>query len=164
MKRIIATWPSEPRTKDSARAAQIYAGVLAIIVTVWLLGFNHFVVALDSYDLPLSNSGLSAAIYLACLAILALPFLLRMKLSPAMRVASMTAGILTALSWLGLSVWSTIHADQIHYIALLAPVLELPPGWWMIALAVGICVLAAWSSWGLWPFSGSTSLEAAPEK
>lgn len=164
MKRIVATWPSEPKTKDSARAAQVYAGILVIIVTVWLLGFNHFVVALDSYDLPVSNNGLAAAIYFVCLAILALPFLLRMKLSPAMRLVSMSAGLLTSLSWLGLSVWSTIYAHQIHHTALFAPALELPPGWWMITLAASIFVLSAWSSWGLWPRAVSTSLEAAPKK
>lgn len=164
MKRITATWPPESKTKDSALAAQVYAGIVIVMVAAWLLGFNHFVVALDSYDLPVSNNGLSAAIYLACAGILAVPFLLGMKLSPAMRIVSMLAGWATAVSWFGLSVWSTVFADRIDSVALIAPAFNLPPGWWMVILAAGICMLSAWSSWGLWPHRRRVSLEDAPEK
>ena len=164
MKHIVATSPVKPKTKDSALAAQVYAGILVVVEVVWLLGFDRFVAALDSYGLPGWNGGLVAAICLSLFGIFALPFLLQMKLSPAMRFVSMVSSWLMVALWLTLSVWSTVFSDQIPSVALVAPVLELPPGWWMITLATGIGILCVWSTWGLWPYGHRSSLETARKK
>lgn len=117
-----------------------------------LFSFTNFQLLVESYWLPGGAQGaafLSGIIVVA--EVFALPFLLRMKVSIAMRVISMIFGWLVPLIWVGINIWSLTTVNALHNIGFLGTVISLEPGWWTLLFSVAIGVLAAWASWGMWP-------------
>lgn len=111
MKRIVATWPSAPRTKESQTVAIVLAAVLAVMTAAQLFSFEKFIPLLESMQLPGEATGRIVAALLVALSVAALPFLLQMKLSIGFRWLSMGAGWLVLALWLLLAVWMNV-ADE----------------------------------------------------
>ncbi len=151
MKRIIAAWPDEPLTKDTKIAAFIYAALLIVMVVSQLFSFEKFIPLLDSFNLPAPLSEYGLAVTLVICGVLALPFLLRMKVSSGMRFVSMIAGWVVALAWLFLGLWLNVSGVVPETAGLLGASVTLITGWWVVFVAIGFCVLAAWTAWGMWP-------------
>ena len=75
--------------------------VLIIIICAQLMTFEKLVPILDNYALfQLKNNGQSIASILVILEVMALPYLLRMSLSPLFRIVSCGMGILACMIWL----------------------------------------------------------------
>jgi len=149
------------KTKDSQTIAYTYAVILAILVVAQLLTFDQFLSLLESFALPggIPVAHLFGGLIVAC-EVLALPFLLRFKLSPLMRIISMVSGWLVPLLWLKLTLWQVISASMVSNVGFLGSVVNLIPGWWTVFVSIALGVLAAWSSWGLWPFETPVSKQS----
>lgn len=157
MKKIVATWPLSPRTKNAKTVSLFYAVVLVVFTAAQLFSLEKFIPLIETFALPGEHSARLVAIALPTLGVLALPFLLRMKLSSVMRWASMVAGWMVPALWIVLSLWSNATYAPVTNAGFLGASVELEPGWWMVCIAVGLGILAAWSAWGLWPGARTSS-------
>lgn len=140
-----------PKTSNTIWISLALAAVMVVLAVAQLYKYEHFpdVIA----DLGLPGGAAAASIYAALLVfgeVLALPFLLRMQLSPAMRVISMVSGWLTIVGWLVIAVWSNLVVDGVNS-GVLGATVPVVLGWWTVCVFVALGVLAAWSAWGMWP-------------
>ena len=143
----------KPKTRESQQVAYAYAAVLVILVLAQLFTFEKFLILLESFWLPGGKPAayLLGSIIVVC-EVLALPFLLRLKLSPLMRIISMVLSWLVPTIWLLLTLWLLFTVNAVSNIGLLGTTVKLIPGWWAVFFCVAIGMMAAWASWGLWPF------------
>ncbi len=148
-----ATSAKKPKTRESQQVAYAYAAVLVILVLAQLFTFEKFLILLESFWLPggKPTAYLLGSIIVVC-EVMALPFLLRLKLSPLMRITSMALGWLVPIIWLLLTLWLLFTVNAVSNIGLLGTTVKLIPGWWAVFFCVAIGMMAAWASWGLWPF------------
>jgi len=140
------------KTVESQKAAYAYAAVLTVFVLAQLFTFDKFLSLLESFSLPGGNpvAHLFGSVLVAS-EVLALPFLLCLKLSPLMRIFSMFLGWLVPFIWLLLSLWILFTVNTIMNIGFLGTVVNMIPGWWVVFICIAMGLLAAWASWGLWP-------------
>ena len=87
---------------------------------------------------------------IVALEVAAVPFLLGMRLSPAMRVVSMVSGWLVLLGWFVTLILQNLSSHVIANNGLLGATVSLPVGWWSVLLIFAAGVLAAWAAWGMW--------------
>ncbi len=148
----VPTPAPDVKTEHIRTIALFYAGILTMMVVAQLFSFEEFIPLIESFNLP---GGAGAGTVIACLIVVAevfaLPFLLRMRTSPLMRVISMLCGWLVPLLWLGITIWLNIADVQTGNVGLLGTKLELPVGWWATLYSCALGVLAIWASWGMWP-------------
>lgn len=146
------------RSKASTQAALVYAVVLVAMALGQLFTFEKFIDLLASFELPLGGGAayILAPVIVAS-EVFAVPFLLRMRLSPAFRVFSMGLGWLTALIWIGMTLWLSLAPQPVVTVGFLGTVGDLTPGWWAVFVSVAYALLAAWASWGLWPVARRSS-------
>lgn len=146
------TEPSKPKTANIFPLSLAYATVLVIVAVAQLFSFNDFQSLIDSFWLP---GGSPTAYFLSGLIVVAevfaLPFLLRMKISPLMRYLSMGLGWFVPVFWLGISLWLVVTTNAINNVGILGTVVKLAPGWWMVFISLALIIAAIWISWGMWP-------------
>ena len=144
--------PTTPKTKNVTQISLLLAGILALFALTQLLTLSAFTRLVESFWLP---GGVRLAHFLTASIIitevLALPFLLRIRLSPAMRQLSMVCGWVVALTWLVVSLWLMLTVNAIHNIGFIGVAVDLQPGWWAVLFSISIAILSAWASWGMWP-------------
>lgn len=149
---VVASCLKEPKTRESKLAAYLYAGLLTVFLLGQLFQFDQFMDLFGNIGFfgsePFSKI---AAAFLIVFELLAIPFLLGMRLSKAFRVLSMVLGWLAAFSWLAISLLLNLMPNSITNLGLLGTRIELFPGWWAVSFCSALVMLAAWSSWGLWP-------------
>jgi hypothetical protein len=149
---VTPTEAPEARSAESRHISLFYAGILVVMVLAQLFTFETFLELIGSFGLP---GGLSMAYVLTAILVasevFALPFLLRMVLSPAFRWLSMACGVLVGALWVFLSSWVVIGGATVTTIGFLGTVVETMPGWWAVLLSVALLLLGIWSAWGLWP-------------
>jgi len=140
------------KSKDITRIATFYAAVIVVMVVSQLFTFESFVLLFREYHLPVSAhlSTFLSALLVVC-EVFALPFLLRMSLSPAFRVVSIVSGWGVAMLWLLITVWLVSTESMIGTVGFFGTVFDTMPGWWAVCISLVFCILAAWSSWGMWP-------------
>lgn len=148
-----STPSKKPRTKDSQQIAYVYIAVLVVFALTQLFTFDKFLVLLEGFSLPggAPVAHLLGGIIVAS-EVLALPFLLGFRLSSLMRVFSMVLGWLVPLIWLKLSLWLIITGSTVVGVGFLGTTVDIIPGWWAVFACLSLGLLAAWASWGLWPF------------
>lgn len=151
---FVETTPApSARTKNTIIIATVYALILVVMAVGQLYGFEKFIPLIESFGLP---GGHGTATLVAGMIVItevfAVPFLLRMRLSPLMRAASMVFGWLAAALWFKLAIWANVMTSQPEAIGFLGTSVDLPVGWWAMFYAAALLVLAAWASWGMWPF------------
>lgn len=149
---VTPTPAPKPRSKDVKTVATFYAALLTVMLITQLFTFEKFLTLLVDYDLPGGEvtAYLTAAL-IVVVELLALPFLLRMSLSPAFRWVSMVAGWLVALVWVKLTLWQVMTQPLTETVGFLGTVVDTMPGWWAVCLSASFGVLATWASWGMWP-------------
>lgn len=142
----------QARTRDSLKIAYACVAVLTILVLSQLFTYDEFLPLLTKYNLPGGELtvNLLGAVIVIC-EVLALPFLLRLKMSKSMRVFSMISGWLVPVLWLFLSLWVNIAITTVSNVGFLGTVVDLLPGWWAVFISLSLGLLVAWASWGLWP-------------
>ena len=148
------------RTKEAQQVIYLYAFILIVFALVQLFNFDDFLRLFETFSLP---GGAPVAHLLGSIVVvsevLALPFLLRMNLSPLMRIVSMAMSWLVPLLWLKLSLWLVLTVSTVKNIGFLGTTVGLMPGWWAVFFSLGLGILAAWASWGLWPLTGKWKLK-----
>jgi hypothetical protein len=151
MKTVLAKPAPKLRSNTVRNVAWIYAGTLTVMVVAQLFAFEEFRPLIESYGLP---GGQGTGWFLASLIVVcevfALPFLLRMDLSPLMRWFSLFCGGFTAFLWLLLSLYATGQQLVIDS-GLLGTKVVIHTGVTAIAASLILAIFAAWSIWGLWP-------------
>lgn len=142
-----------PKTKDVQRIAVFYAVILVVMAVAQLFTFDEFLKLVGSFGFPggIQLAHITTA-FLVVAEVFALPFLLRMPLSPAFRWLSMILGWLVALIWTLLSLWLVTHGSIVSNVGFLGTVVDLMPGWWALFISIAMGVLAGWASWGMWPW------------
>lgn len=155
---VKATKAPAPRTDIAKQISLLYAAILVVLVVMQLFSFDEFLELFVSFNLPF---GLAFSHALAPILIVAelfaIPFLLRMAVSPAFRYLSMFLGWLAAAIWLFISWWVAATYPDVSTIGFFGTLLDVTPGWWAVLLSLALGILAAWSSWGLWPGSRGTA-------
>jgi len=143
---------SKPKTEAVTQISLLYAALLVIMIVAQLFTFEAFIELIISFKLPISDglvSGLAPVI--VAYELFALPFLLRMTVSPAFRWVSMVCGWLVSLVWLGITTSLVLSNSAAETVGFLGTVGNLAPGWWAIMISLLFGVMAVWTSWGMWP-------------
>jgi len=146
-----ATAATEPKTKDAHLIALFYAAILSVMAVAQLYTFDHFLELVVTFGLPgQTATAYFLAAFLVTCEVLALPFLLRMPLSPAFRWVSMALGWIVAGLWIVLTIGLFLQGT-VGNVGFLGTVFEVFPSWWTIYISLMFGFVAVWSSWGLWP-------------
>jgi hypothetical protein len=150
---VQSTAAPHPRTKNIRSVSLFFAGLLILMAVAQLFTFEDFPAIITQMQLPGGElfSPIRAA-FIAVLEIAALPFLLSMRLSPLARAVSMFASWAVAVAWLVASLWTNIVLQNTINSGFLGATLSITSGWWTVFFSLALVVLAAWTSWGMWPF------------
>jgi hypothetical protein len=147
-----AAFPGEPKTKDSVKVSFFYAVILVAFAVTQLFTFEEFLEYVPTLNLPISDTASYALAPILIVAeIFALPFLLRMRISFAFRYFSMFLGWVAAGLWILITFWLASSGSQADTVGFLGTLVSIMPGWWAVFISLALGILAAWSSWGLWP-------------
>jgi hypothetical protein len=154
---VQSTTVSEPKTKNAKVVGIALAAVFVVLAVAQLYSYEDFPNVIASLWLPGGRplATLAAALIVTG-EVLAVPFLLGIQLSPAMRTVSMVAGWLVILGWLKIALIVNISANAITNSGVLGATIPVAPGWWMVCLFIALGVLSAWASWGMWPLVART--------
>lgn len=151
MKKIRAVAADEPRSVVARNIAWIYAAVLVVMVVGQLFSFEKFIPLIESYALPGgTRTALLVAGLIVTTEVFALPFLLRMPVSPLMRWLSLLCGAVAAAMWLGLAIFAMMSAQSLDNSGMLGTKIAIPAGFVQLCLSGILAVLAAMSIIGLW--------------
>lgn len=153
---VKATSAPVPKSPQVKQVAILYALLIVVMAVAQLFTFDTFIELTLSFSLPLAGVlvYLVAPLLVVC-EVFALPFLLRMSISPAFRVVSMVCGWLVALKWLFITLWLLFTRQSVETVGFLGTIGDLSPGWWAVLFSISLGILAIWSSWGMWPISRS---------
>ncbi|HWT39813.1 MAG TPA: hypothetical protein VN081_00875 [Dongiaceae bacterium] len=141
-----------PKTPAAKQIGILYTILLTAMAVGQLFNFPAFVVLFNSFAFPFPgwfNAMLPA--FLIASEVFAIPFLLRMQLSPAFRWFSLFLGFLTAIIWLFVALWVITYYPLAKTIGFLGTDVHLVPGWWAVCMSLAFGILAVWAAWGLWP-------------
>lgn len=156
MKAVVAVQANEPRSILTRNIAWAYAAVLVVMAVGQLFSFEKFLPLIQSYLLPGGDRmGLLIAGAIVATEVLAVPFLLRMPLSPLMRWFSMICGWLAAGLWLGLALITLTSTNALNNSGMLGTKFAIPAGIAQLIVSIIMVVLAIWSATGLWPVRAS---------
>lgn len=143
---------TKPKTTEAKKVAIVYAALLVVMAVTQLFTFEEFIVHIQQLNLPVGEFGSYALAPLIVVAeVFAIPFLLRMTLSPAFRYVSMFLGIVAAGLWLFISLSLVLAHSTAVTVGFLGTLVDLTPGWWAVSISFALLILATWSAWGLWP-------------
>lgn len=150
---VASTPAAEPKSPVVEKAALLLAGIVIVLVLSQLFSFEKFPEVIQALALPGVGDGYSVLIaaLIVVAEVLMVPFLLRMRLIPVMRIASMVAGWFVALWWIFVTLWQNLLPTGPADAAFLGATVSAPVGWWAVCLMLGMGVLVVWVSWGLWP-------------
>jgi hypothetical protein len=141
-----------PKTKDVKRMATFYAAILVVMAVAQLFSFDDFLKLVTDFGFPGGvRAGYFLASFLVTVEVFAIPFLLRMSLSPAFRWVSMVCGWLVALIWAKITIWLVIKEGIVDNVGFLGTSVPVMPGVWAVFISIALGILAAWASWGMWP-------------
>ena len=152
--RVRATQPPKPKNNYVVKLGIGLAGVLTFMAVSQLFQFDEFDIIISSNE-PLAaiiNSSIIVALVTSA-EIFALPFLLRMRISPALRVFSMFLGWSVALFWLYRAVLLPVVTGDVIEVGLLGSILSDIPQliYSIVATLIAIAVLIV--TIGMWPIA-----------
>lgn len=151
---VDATAAPAPKTKNTVIVATFLALLLVVMAVGQLYGFEKFIPLIEGFGLPGGETGATlVAAFIVISEVFALPFLLRMRLSPLMRIISMVLGWMAAAIWTYLAVWVLASGNGVENVGIFGTSIELPMGLWTVFYGLALGVLAAWAAWGLWPIA-----------
>ncbi len=145
---------TKPRADSAQKIALFYAGILVVFAVAQLFTFDTFIELILSFNLPFGETFSAALVPIVVASeVFALPFLLRMTLSPAFRWVSMMCGWLVALIWLVINGSVVNTYPVVETVGFLGTAINLAPGWWAVFVSLLLGSMAGWASWGMWPAS-----------
>lgn len=150
MRFAITTVPEPTRSQVAVRVSMVLAGIFVVMALAQLFALDKFQTLLIDFDLGGQRFAVILSALLPVCEVFALPFLLRMYVSPLMRAMSLACGWFAVIAWLYISVATTILRSA-HDAGFLGGAVSLPAGWCSVAVAVVLVLLMTWASWGMWP-------------
>lgn len=149
-----ATRPAKAESNRAVQVALLLAVLLVIMSVGQLYEFEKFIPLIEGFGVV---GGHKTATLIAGLIVvsevLALPFLLRMQVSPLMRVFSMILGWLAVMIWIVITLWLATTINTVTNVGLFGTKVDIPAGWWAACYSVALGVAAIWASWGMWPLA-----------
>lgn len=146
----------KPRTITSARIGQFFAIVLLVMAVAQLFRFEKFIPIIEAYQLPGGHTmAVMVAALIVVIEVFALPFLIRMRLSPLMRFCSMACGVLVGILWFLLMIRPLFGNATAQYAGLFGDRLDIPLGGWSVIFPLVLIIMAVWSVWGLGPWQAA---------
>lgn len=149
---VKATPAPTVKTTNTQTISLVLAGIMTVLAVAQLFTFEKFGDVLRVMWLP--GGATYAPLYAALIVtfeVFSVPFLLRMTLSPLMRITSMVSGWLVITAWLMLFLWQLLSGNVIVNSGILGATVSVPVGWWSVFVMLGLGVLAGWVAWGMWP-------------
>lgn len=142
----------KPRSKLAVKIAWIYAALLTVMALGQLFAFEEFIPLIREYNLPgaWGTASLVAGLIVVT-EVFALPFLLRMRLSPLMRWFGFICSVAAAAAWVKLSVYALLADTALENSGILGTKIATPTGFITLVISLTLLVLAVWSAYGLWP-------------
>ncbi|MDB5176977.1 MAG: rane protein of unknown function [Candidatus Saccharibacteria bacterium] len=141
-----------PRTQIAVKVGLVYAVILIFMAVGQLYAFEKFIPLIADYWLP---GGHGTATLVAGLIVIteifALPFLLRMRISPLMRWVGAACSILVAVIWLKLALVGVFETTALTNSGMLGTKVSVHAGAAQLVVSVVLAALAAYSVYGLWP-------------
>src|SRR5689334_10523404 len=111
---VESTPAAKPKTKNVRPVSLGLATALVVMVVAQLFTFEMFSTVISGMRLPGGHVMTSVyAALIVSLEVAALPFLLGMRLSPAMRIMSMVAGWMAVVGWFIASLWSNLLGGKL---------------------------------------------------
>jgi hypothetical protein len=154
---VKSTEAKKPKLESSKWAALLLAGILIVMLVGQLFTFEKFPAVLQGLGFFSSEGGSRiAAALIVIFELAALPFLLRMRLSPFARVSSMCAGWLVLLYWFVTAICLNASLNISDNSGVLGGTVAIPVGAWMITFFMALGVLHGWASYGMWPLARSS--------
>jgi hypothetical protein len=149
---VTATPAPEARTPSTRAISFIYAAIIVVMLVAQLFSFEEFIQHLITLDLPGGRpTAHFVAAFTVAMELFALPFLLRMKTSPAFRYVSLAAGWIVAFIWIYISSWILLTVPEASTIGFLGTVVDTTPGGWGVLLSILFGIMAVWTTWGMGP-------------
>jgi hypothetical protein len=133
----------------SVTAASLYLALFfAVAALMQLFAFESFPDVIASYDISfVSDLSPVVAALIVCLEVLALPFLLWMKVSRLMRVVSFISGWFVLLFWLKVGIWQSVTTVYISNAGLFGAKIVVPQGWWLVSYSAILIILMGYVTW-----------------
>lgn len=147
------TPPTEVTRVYDRGIMDITAAVMVLLAVAQLFTFEDFSeIFAGTYGMPGNGAFVFAALVVS-FEVAAIPFLLRMTLSPLARLSSMIAGWVVSVAWAILAVWASIQSEGMN-IGLLGATIETPASIAGAVFGVLLPIAAGYSSWVAWPLRG----------
>ena len=141
-----------PRLASAQSIAYLFAGILVVMVLGQLFTLDGFIDLVFAMQLNVGWQGSALlAPLIITLEVFALPFLLRMTISPAFRWFSMICGWLVSVVWFYISFSLAYAGTTVSTVGFLGSFGDLMPGWWAVSISLLLGLMAMWTSVGLWP-------------
>ncbi len=152
---LVSAMPaSEPKARIVPKVALFLAAIILAMTVAQLFHFEDFVPLVEDFGLP--GGAMATHLFAAFIVIFevaALPFLLRMRLSYAMRFVSMVSGWLAIALWIVVQLYLNLAHPEVSNSGLMGTIVEIDTGWWPVYILVSLAALSAWASWGMWPLA-----------
>jgi hypothetical protein len=162
MKFFVSPTAAPVPTSDEIKwGAWALAAVLGLMALAQLFSFEKFIPFLSTLNLPGGEfTAYVGGSLLVITEVSAIPYLLRMELSPLMRMLSIVAGYVAIVGWLVIQVILSVRTPHALNNGLLGASVHLPAGWWAVILLLALGGLAAWVSRNMWPLAVRSSTDA----
>jgi len=149
---VHATEAVRPKTKSIEVASLVLAAFLILMAVGQLFTYEKFAEVIKG--LGFTSNDVTASLVAALLVVFevaAVPFLLRMRLSPLARFLSMLSGWMVLVFWISLSLWLNFTLSMASNAGVLGDTIKLPAGIWMVTFFIALIALDGCASYGMWP-------------
>lgn len=131
--KVVATKPPKPLSKRAARIGRIAAGILAFFAIVQIIGIVQVVDGLGAQFLGNEGWAIFVIVLVLLSEILAIPFLLRAKMSDLARLKSGFFAVLAPWMWVMILIWSVGEGFSAVQFGVFG---SFKAEWWLLILNV----------------------------
>ena len=137
----------------------LYVIILIIMCLSQLFNFDDFLILLESFWLPGGESfaRLIGGVIVVS-EVFALPFLLKMKLTPFVSEFSKILGLAVPIIWTSLVVWLSCIINAVKNVGFFGDILKIKPDWTAVVFCVCLITLAIFSDFNFSPIKKKNKL------
>lgn len=142
MKQVRAIYPKSTVTNATLTLSLLAVGVLIVMATLQLITFEKFIPIMQNYEVPGGPvAGKILAAIIVILEVAALPFLLRMKVSPLFRLCSALSLFFIGTIWIGIASWALFHQSPLIGSGIIGSLFKSLPA--EMGVVIGVFLLAS---------------------
>lgn len=140
--KIKATEPPKLKKPYAVKVLWALAIIMIVFAIVHLIRIDKLIPTISEI---LGSTGASWFVVLVVISeVFALPYLLRLRVSPLMRIVSGGLVVLVPLIWTCLTIWALGNSHSTGQFSSYVPT---PATWWLVALNVVWLAVSYWSLW-----------------